>query len=432
MLPALFSAGCDGAGPPLSDAGIRADSESESSAGTAAATDPDDGSEMELQVSVALSSVIETVAVVTWSYGSKPVGEASVDFGRTGVDWEYTVPVDASDHTDGAYRTVLVGMKQNAEYRFRINADGETGDEHTVTTGYVPVNIPPPIVERTDASAPVGGFVVTGTWTVIGGGMPIAYIMDADGDIVWTFGAEGVTDITAARLSYDGKNIWAVPANYSGEWGSIFRVSIDGLETEIFDVIGASHDIFPVAGETMAFIELSGDCCKVNEVSPRGEIVEVYDLRAAGYTQCNCNALRYSESEGLYTVSETTSGDYVAFDRSGSFAWAWRPEGHHHGCHLAGSSFLGFFNPDTVREYEVDGAELGAEIWHYRADNDTLFLGDVQRLPGGNTMVTFSDDAVIQEVDAQMRLIRSITFDDPIGFAAWRQSLYEPPPDVVL
>ena len=112
--------------------------------------------------------------------------------------------------------------------------------------------------------------------------------------------------------------------------------------------------------------------------------------------------------------------------------WAWRPDGFHHGFHLTDSSLLGFFNPNTVREYSISGSELGSEIWSYTAGNDTQFLGDVQRLANGNTLVTFSDDAVIHEVDSGSNLIKSITFDDAVGFAAWRGSLYEPPPDVVL
>ena len=277
-----------------------------------------------------------------------------------------------------------------------------------------------------------GGFIVTGNFTLVGGGTPVPYIVDADGDIVWTFGAQSITDISSARLSYDGMNMWMVPLNHPGNYGAVFRVSIDGLDAETFDVSGAYHDIFPVEGGTMAFIDYSGNCCKIQEVTPGGSLFEVYDLSAAGYADCDCNAMRYSEGEGLYVVSEMGSGDYVAFDRYGNLEWAWRPDGSHYGCHLTDSSFLAFFNPSTVREHSISGSGIGSEIWSYTGDNETPFLGDVQRLPGGNTLVTFSDDAVIHEVDSGSNLIKSITFDDPVGFAAWRDSLYEPPPDVVL
>lgn len=399
---------------------------------TGADAGADSGTDADFDVSVELSSAIRTVAIVTWSCGKGGVDEATIDFGRTGEDWEYEALVDESDHDDGKYRTLLVGMKQNTEYRFRINADGATSDEYTVTTEYVPNNIPPPVVDVDNADASAGGFIVTGTWTFIGGGTPVAYIMDADGDVVWTFGAQNVTDITAARLSYDGMNMWMVPTNRQGDYGAVFRVSIDGLDTETFDVIGASQDIFPVKGETMAFVDFSGDCCKLQEAAPGGSVFEVYDLGDAGYTDCNCNAMRYSEGEGLYVVSEMTSGDYVAFDRSGNPAWASTLSEQHHGCHLTDTGFLAFFNPNTVREYSISESGLGLEIWSYSADNGTHVLGDVQRLPGGNTLVTFSDDAVIHEVDFELNLIKSVTFDDVVGFAAWRGSLYEAPPDVVL
>lgn len=395
-------------------------------------TDTGAHTDVHFHVAVELSSAIETVAIVAWSRGSDGVGEATIDFGRTGEDWEYEALVDENDHVDGTYRTRLVGMKQNTAYRFRIIADGAMSDEYTLTTGYVPNNLPPPIVEWGNAGPSAAGFIVTATWTFVGGGTPVPYIMDNDGDIVWSFAADGVVDITAARLSYDGQNMWMVPTNRNGEMGAVFRVSIDGLETETFDVIGASQDIFPVKGETMAFIDFSGNCCKLQEVKPGGSVHEVYDLGEAGYTDCNCNAMRYSESESLYVVSEMTSGDYVAFDRSGDLKWASTLSDHHHGCHLTDDSLLVFFNPDTIREYAVSEFGLGLEIWRYTGSNGTLVLGDVQRLPGGNTMITYSDDAVIHEVDSASDVVKTITFDDVIGFAAWRKSLYEAPPDVVI
>ena len=345
----VAAAGCDESdnGNAGGDGDTDADSDSVSPWDTDTDTDADADSDgdADFDVAVELSSAIETVAIVTWSRGSGGVDEATIDFGRTGEDWEYEALVDESDHNGGEYRTLLVGMKQNTEYRFRINADGRASDEYTVTTGHVPNNIPPPVIDVYNAGALAGGFIVTATWTFIGGGTPVPYVMDADGDIVWTFGAESVVDITAARLSYDGKNMWMVPANRQGDIGAVFRVSMDGLDTETFDVIGASQDIFPVEGETMAFIDFSGNCCKLQEVTPGGSVFEVYDLSAAGYNDCNCNAMRYSEGEGLYVVSEMGSEDYVVFDRFGNLEWTSRPNGMHHGCHLTDNGFLGFLPP---------------------------------------------------------------------------------------
>jgi hypothetical protein len=52
-------------------------------------------------------------------------------------------------------------------------------------------------------------------------------------------------------------------------------------------------------------------------------------------------------------------------------------------------------------------------------------LGDVQRLPNGNTLVTFSTGGEIVEVDAAWNTIQ--TLQSNFGYANWRETLYGPP-----
>ena len=69
----------------------------------------------------------------------------------------------------------------------------------------------------------------------------------------------------------------------------------------------------------------------------------------------------------------------------------------------------------------------------YEGGHSTANLGDVQRLPGGNTLVTFSNDSFIQEIDSQGNLLLEISGGGAsFGYALWRQSLYGPPPDIEL
>ncbi len=61
------------------------------------------------------------------------------------------------------------------------------------------------------------------------------------------------------------------------------------------------------------------------------------------------------------------------------------------------------------------------------ADNaGSSVLGDVQRLPNGNTLVTFSSKGLIQELDPTGKVIRTLT-TTAFGYADWRQTLYGPP-----
>jgi hypothetical protein len=53
-------------------------------------------------------------------------------------------------------------------------------------------------------------------------------------------------------------------------------------------------------------------------------------------------------------------------------------------------------------------------------------LGDVQRLPGGNTLVTYTTDAKIVELDPSWNEVQ--TFSARVGYASWRPTLYGPPP----
>jgi len=52
-------------------------------------------------------------------------------------------------------------------------------------------------------------------------------------------------------------------------------------------------------------------------------------------------------------------------------------------------------------------------------------LGDVQRLPNGNTVVTYSNGGVILELDASWNTVQ--TLKGGFGYADWRQTLYGPP-----
>jgi len=52
-------------------------------------------------------------------------------------------------------------------------------------------------------------------------------------------------------------------------------------------------------------------------------------------------------------------------------------------------------------------------------------LGDVQRLPGGNTLVTYSSDGKIVELDPSWKEVQ--TFSVRVGYTSWRPTLYGPP-----
>jgi hypothetical protein len=65
--------------------------------------------------------------------------------------------------------------------------------------------------------------------------------------------------------------------------------------------------------------------------------------------------------------------------------------------------------------------------WEYSVtDLITMRLGDVQRLPNGNTLVVYSDEGDMREVTPDGDIVQILTAP-MFGYASFRESLYGPP-----
>lgn len=381
-----------------------------------------------------------TVGIVTWSIADIEVESAAIEFG---LDTTYgmTAPVDLGA-TD--FRTLLLGMKPASSYHFRIAvvSSGTTyvSDDYTLETGPATdaVSIGDFTVHLPEAYE--RGFMIASYWQ--GNDSSVAFILDADGEIVWWYDAEA-DGIARARMSADGKNMWLITPNNQG--GPLTRVSMDTLDAQTYaDTVG-SHDLTAVSGATMAYLEYGeSDCDSIFEIDPSGTTTEVFESEdVLGGGMCHANALRYSRTENVYTLTDV-SQDVLVVNRDGSIEWRLSEllpagmqthGGRQHGQHLLDESILVFANAgagqnaSTAVEYDL----TGAEIWNYDSGFFTANLGDVQRLPGGNTLVTYSNDSVVHQVDPDKNLV--LEFDGQgsnIGYLLWTPSLYEPAPDLDL
>jgi hypothetical protein len=116
----------------------------------------------------------------------------------------------------------------------------------------------------------------------------------------------------------------------------------------------------------------------------------------------------------------------------GVSAWG----GSQHGHHLLKDSIVVFANrgagseASSVVEYKLAD---GSEVLNYDSGLFTANLGDVQRLPGGNTLVTYSNASIVHEIDPQGELVMEFSgaMGTRLGYALWRESLYGPPPDIL-
>ncbi|HYJ08366.1 MAG TPA: hypothetical protein VEX18_05140, partial [Polyangiaceae bacterium] len=192
------------------------------------------------------SSEIATVGIVEFSTDLAGLSKAEIEFGPD-TNYGMVAPVDL---TAPSYRTLLLGMKQRTEYHFRVVATGTAGtcrgQDQTIMTGSLPNGLPEIEVE-TEAGAEAslyGGFLITGAYVSGGGGSGSpAYIIDKDGDVVWAFNVG--SDVTGARLSFDGKFMWINKANVPSGQANVHRVSMDGMTDEDLsdEMAGLNHEL---------------------------------------------------------------------------------------------------------------------------------------------------------------------------------------------
>jgi hypothetical protein len=409
-----------------------------------------------------ISSAIATVGIVNWTATESTIDSAYAEFGLD-TGYGLTAPMAGADLTGPKYRTLLLGMKPNQTYHYRIVA--KSGDveckspDATLTTGDSLSAVPRPTIEPPTANATglVGGYLVSETYTVNGSGY--AFILDADGDIVWSYGPK-IGDLMTARMTYDGKYMWIGHGNVPQGKAKVVRVSMDGLEVQDFssDFENMNHDITVLPDETVAFVAY-GDtgCDDVKERAPDGTVTTIINSGAAfdNSTACHCNAIAYSKEDDSYVVSELDHDAYFKVARSGpnagkvtwvlggtvsnSFTGDGASWDNQHNLHVLGSDRLIIFNNggtgagSKAIEIKLDLNAFTATIaWQYFADPPiaNAILGDVQRVANGNTMVAFSTQGVMHEVDANGTLLQSTSWPlgGVIGYITKRDSLYGPPP----
>ena len=379
-----------------------------------------------------------TVGIVTFTV-NVDVSDARIEFG---LDTTYgmVAPVDLEQEP---IRTLLLGMKPESSYHFRIVAsDGVTeytSDDYVIETGPATTAVRVSSFNVADVARHERGFIVTSYWQ--GNGSRVAFILDADGEIVWWYDS-GMNGIARAAMSADGQNMWMITPDLQG--APLRRVSMDTLDAQTYSNTTGSHDITPVSGTRMAYLDYGeSDCNSIFEIDPGGTTTEVFessDVISGG--GCHGNAVRYSQHEDVYTFSDVNQDVFVV-NRSGSVEWrlseitsngnqSWG--GTQHGHQLLDSSILVFANraagnASAAIEYTLDGQEL----LRYEGGYSSANLGDVQRLPGGNTLVTFSNDSVIQEIDSSGDVVLEIDGGGSFfGYALWRETLYGPPPDIEM
>lgn len=422
----------------------------------------------EVDLQVTLGAKIATVAFAECetSLARDEVLSAEVHYALEDGNGELVAPIDLSqDRVAGAkrltFRTALLGMKQHSMYSVHVELETESGtvssDQTTVQTGPLPTLTPRVVVDDTNAAKLYGGFTVACTGP--GAGEPWAYIWDRDGDVVWahTLADAGLDACTRARLSYDGRELWVGDLNLGGGGGALARLDVTGeREVVTLSLPGRHHDfaILP-NGKILYFKEEKSDTAQpgserdvIYELDPAsGESTKLYDElddfgAVIGETPAHTNYIAFVPHLNAISFSMLTAntiglvsypeGKLLAtFGGAASdFDMMWRKQ---HGHQVLEDEFLVFSNQGAgltsmVFAYRLDlEASTSEPRAQYESDDSTPTFGDVQRLPNGNYLITYSNAGAIHELANDWKLLRR-TETVGIGYVEHRRSLYGPPP----
>lgn len=445
---------------PDGDADADADSDADGDTDTDITLPVDTSGVFEVEASI--SNAIGTVGIVEWSLDRAPLSAARIEFG---LDTNYGVsaPVALSAVN---FRTLLLGLKPGCTYHFRIRAVVEDtlflSDDYTIETRGASTSLTRISVNTPMPEHQAGGYTISSFFGGSGGnGETTVFILDRDGAYVWWYSFTALDVISRARMSADGNYMLAGTLNVRDQGaGAIYQISMDGLRTAVINLPNRHHDFTVLPDGTIAYIEFetdgTGKCDRIMERSPAGETRVVYAIRddfsslATGEEWCHSNAIHYDVETDAYFLSVLHQNMIIKVNRtSGALEWtlggelsdfagaSWnRQHGH---CKLENGNIILFNNNinigsfgagSLVLELAVDeSTHRAVEIWRYDGDADSSTLGDVQRLPNGNTLVTYSNSGLMHEVNGATQLVQSFAWASGGGlsYADRRMRLYGAP-----
>jgi len=412
------------------------------------------------EIEDSLSPAIPTVGIVDWSADLEGISAARIEFtlDDPAGDEINRGSGGAIDIAGQTHRALLLGLKAERTYTYRIIA--QSGDtvcvsaDRSLSTGAEGRPNITHTVTRTavDGAAPAPGFIVTTNYGFF------AYVMDTDGDLVWW--ASSPSSSSRARMDWEGEQMWMLKvAGTQGSPGEVRRVSMDGTDVleNVAGLENAHHDLAVLPGGSVATLTWTEEASAASELverSPDGTVrtvVRLADNVFGTRSSFHANSIAYHALDDTFTVGDLDVVGYAKLSRGGELLWQFRggcpttpgpkcASGDllgNHGHHLLEDGTFLFFkarqSPSIVYEYlltETASSLSSTEIWSYDPGVTlaSYVLGDVQRLPNGNTLIVYSTDAEMRELSPAGDLVQTITSNNGFGYADFRETLYGPPP----
>jgi hypothetical protein len=161
----------------------------------------------------------------------------------------------------------------------------------------------------------------------------------------------------------------------------------------------------------------------------------------------HANSIHYVPFDDSFTISDRNPSVFINVTAQGQLLWQLggsceqAPAGERcsarnwevtHGHHLLeDGTFVAFNNTydNASRVYEfalnVDSGLNATVTKNYTGSAYSSNLGDVQRLPGGNTLVTYSAQGKLVELDPGWEIVQTLSVR--VGYSSWRPTLYGTP-----
>jgi hypothetical protein len=401
------------------------------------------------------SQLIPTVAIVEFTVTLEDVDSAFVEYGPT-TDYGLRAPVDPAQP---GFRTVLLGMAPLTQQHYRVTMESAgqscTSQDFLFTSGPVPDEFPRPHVETSDSSAVAKGFTISEQLAGEQAGQ--IFVLDQDGEIVWFYRSQ-LSTVSRARISPDGQFMYGLSLNESGTDGAVVRIAMDGSSEEVLDA-PAAHDDFALTPDgSLVLIESGSNGCDELSLFSAGESERIFRVRDAypsgvavgnDDAHCDVNTVLYHAEDDSITFSDLANNAIVKVSRSGELLWVlggtfsdydgagaeWERQ---HGHQLLDDGHVLLFSngpagqrsPATAIEVQLNDNQSTARVaWSYESWRSSDAFGDVQRLPNGNTLVTVSDEAALQQVDSDGNVVQelSFSFGARLGYSEFHETLYGSP-----
>ncbi|MEZ4235323.1 MAG: aryl-sulfate sulfotransferase [Myxococcota bacterium] len=370
-------------------------------------------------VTATVAPDMPTVVTVTWRTDGDQPGH--VAFGVDGA-FDRDTPEDAGGTEHSA---VLVGLPPEATVSFRVVSGDVDNEPQDVVTGALDPDLPELTVEGTHDR-----------WTAVPllrDGEARIVLLDPQGRVTWSYRDPGELSVFRALVARDGSGLIynsVVRGGLPAEDSALIRVSWDGATVERVDVPNLAHDFVELPDGTLvslAFQDRDGVLGNaLLAVDRAGTVTELWnswdcfdpdadpgDDPAQGWT--HANALDYDAERDVFLVGLRNLSTLVAVDRAtGTCRWSLGVAGdlaasggsflHEHQFHLLSDRVLVFDNDGAagresrMLEYALDEGAGTAEVVREIHADPPLFsfiLGDVHRLPDGDTLVAWGTGAAL-------------------------------------